>query len=116
MYYVCVFYLNMKNKYWIKLYVKENMIDNLLFRVERVGEARIIGYIISTMNIHENTWVYDKTKGLAIMRLCNLKEASVFNYLKLLCTKKILIKKRKGLYALGDEYLEYGSKVKKQAQ
>lgn len=102
----------MKNKYWVKMYVKENVVDNMLFKFERLGEARLMGYIVSTMNINDSTWTYDKHKATAIMQLCEIKEASIFNYLKLLCKKRMLSKVGKGHYLVDSEYLEFGKKNK----
>ena len=102
----------MKNKYWLKMYVKDNVIDNVFFKFDRLGEGKLFGYILSTMNVNDCTWTYDKYKGTAIMQLCGIKEASIFNYLKLLCNKGILKKMGKGIYLVESEYIGFGNKSK----
>ena len=92
------------------MYVKENLLDNLVFKFERLGEARLMGYILNTFNVNDMTWTYDKHKCVAIMQHCDIKEATIFNYLKLLSKKKILTKISKGVYLVSSEYIQYGSK------
>lgn len=94
------------------MYVKENLLDNFIFKFERLGEARLMGYILSTMNVNDMTWTYDKYKGNAIMAHCDIKEATVFNYLKLMTKKGILKKVARGVYQVNEEYLSFGSKRK----
>jgi len=103
------------NKYWLRMNVKENLIDNYLFRFERLGEARLFGYILSTMNLGNMCWTYDKAKEKAMLVLLDCSVATIFNYLSLLCGKGILVKEMKGSYKINPSYIEYGKMITKKS-
>ena len=103
-------YLCMKDKYYLKMKIKENSIDNFLMKCTHIGEAKLFGYILSTFNPNDLHWTYDKYKKEAIIQLLDVSEATIFSYLKLLCKSQLLIKKGKGIYIVNKEYIEFGSK------
>ena len=83
------------------------VLGDFVFKFDNMGEARLMDYILSTMTSDEKTWTYDKFKAVRIMSHCMIKEATVFNYLKSLTRKNILIKVSKGVYLINTEYLQY---------
>ena len=100
----------MRNKYWLKMNIKENSIDSWIMKCTHLGEVKLFGYILSTINVNDMTWNYDKYKKEAIIKLLELSEATIFKYLKLLCKNQLLIKKGKGLYTINEEHIQFGSK------
>jgi len=98
------------DKYWLKMKIKDNMIDNWVLKCERLGEVKLFAYVLSTFNLNDNTWNYDSFKEKAISQLLGLNRSTIFNYLKSLCKNRLLIKKGKGLYEINSEYIEFGAK------
>lgn len=83
------------------------LLNEFVFKFDTMGEARLMDYILSSISSEESTWTYDKYKAANIMSHCMVKEATVFNYLKSLTRKHILIKVSKGVYLINSEYLQY---------
>lgn len=99
-----------KNKYWVKMLIKENIIDSWIMRCTHMGEVKLYGYILSTFNPNDMSWTYNKFKQQAIEKLFDLKESTVFKYLKLMVKNGLLIKQGKGTYLINQEYIQFGSK------
>lgn len=97
-------------KYWIKMKLLSNKVDNWVMRCEHIGQVKLVSYILTTFNHTDHTWTYDKHKEKAIMQLIGLSQTSIFNYLKGLVKAEILIKKGRGIYEINREFLEFGSK------
>ena len=96
-------------KYWIKMKILSNVIDNWVMRCDHIGQVKLMSYILSTFNPMDHTWCYDKIKEKAIIQLIGVSKASIFNYLNGLVKAEILFKNGRGVYEINKTLLEYGS-------
>lgn len=97
-------------KYWLKMKIYTNPIDNWAMRCTHIGQVKLFAYILSTYNTTDSTWNYDKYKEAVIIDKLKITKATLFVYLKKLVDSELLIKRGKGLYYINDKYIEYGSK------
>ncbi|RYC70703.1 hypothetical protein [Spirosoma sordidisoli] len=96
-----------KIRYWLKMNILEGTCS-WITKCDHIGEAKLFGYILATMNRTDGLWTNTKQKRLAVEQLYGLKEASQFNYMKNLVKNGLLLKKGKGEYQVNKQYVSYG--------
>lgn len=103
-------------KYWLKTKFYEGT-DSWIMRCTHLGEAKLFGYILATINVSDYTWTIDAEKRTAIKLLIKIEKTTVQNYLKLLCKNGLLHKVSQGKYRINDEFISYGDsrKIKKES-
>ena len=93
------------------MYVMEGT-TSYIHKCSQIGEAKLFGYILATYNKTDSIWTNTKTKREAAMQLYELKESTIFQYLKLLVASGLLIKMGRSEYKVNPEYIEFGSQIK----
>lgn len=86
--------------------------DSWIMQCEHIGEAKLFGYILSTFNQNDCSWSITAEKIIAIQAVIGIGKASVYNYLRSLARKNLLIKAGRGNYKINPDYVSYDVKKK----